>query len=328
MMRPWTTRQPLYQDAYDVTTDGLDQAVLQNVGATATLPLMEHGNVVGIFGMVQYEGRTWSPADRAVLEGVLRSLSLALERGESVARLEIHSQELERSNTKLEAANEELEAFSYSVSHDLRTPVRHIKSFADLLRKSLGPELDAKSTRYLGIVDDAASRMDILIDAMLDLSRTSRQPLVMGLVDLAPLVNAARTELETGIPDQRVRWTVSALPLVVADRTTLQQVMVNLLSNALKYSRTRPEAHIEVWTEERPQDWAVFVRDNGVGFDPRYVDKLFGVFQRLHRQDEFEGTGVGLANVRRVIARHGGTVFAQGVVDGGATFGFTLPRPP
>jgi light-regulated signal transduction histidine kinase (bacteriophytochrome) len=175
-------------------------------------------------------------------------------------------------------------------------------------------------------VETAATQMNTLIDAMLDLSRTSRQSLVIGVVDLKTLVSAARAELEPETPDQRVVWTIQPLPLVMADPTSLQQVLVNLLANALKYSRTRSEAQIEIWAEDRPTEWAVFVRDNGVGFDSRYADKLFGVFQRLHRQDEFEGTGVGLANVRRIITRHGGSVSAQSKLGEGATFGFTLPQ--
>ncbi|SMB82936.1 Bacteriophytochrome (light-regulated signal transduction histidine kinase) [Deinococcus hopiensis KR-140] len=319
------TAQPVFADGWDGQREGISPA--DAYGAAALYPYFKAGQPFAMFTIGTMQRRKWTQSDRALFTAVGRSLGLALERAERVAELDARSRDLERSNARLEAANEELEAFTYSVSHDLRTPVRHIKGFNDLLRKTLALPAEAKAARYLGIVNTAAEQMNTLIDAMLDLSRTSRQPLVMGLVDLEVLITAARSELEPEIQEQHVVWSVKPLPLVLADHTTLRQVLINLLSNALKYSRTRPEAHIEIWAEERTQEWAVFVRDNGVGFDPRYTDKLFGVFQRLHRHEEFEGTGVGLANVRRIIARHGGTVFARSVLNEGATFGFTLPRP-
>lgn len=318
------TASPVFTDGWDAEGEGV--AHTEAYGAVAFYPYFRAGLPFAMLVIGSLHSRAWTSRERALFTAVGRSLNLGLERAESVAQLAEHSRELERSNARMEAANEELEAFAYSVSHDLRTPVRHIQSFNDLLRKALGPQLDAKAARYLGIVETAATQMNTLIDAMLDLSRTSRQSLVIGVVDLQTLVRAARAELEPETPDQRVIWTIRPLPLVMADPTSLQQVLVNLLANALKYSRTRPEAQIEIWAEERPTEWAVFVRDNGVGFDSRYADKLFGVFQRLHRQDEFEGTGVGLANVRRIITRHGGTVSAHSKLGEGATFGFTLPR--
>jgi light-regulated signal transduction histidine kinase (bacteriophytochrome) len=165
-----------------------------------------------------------------------------------------------------------------------------------------------------------------LIDAMLELSQTSRLPLQVSGVDLGALIQDIVTELEMDALNRRVDWHLSTLPLVVGDPKMLRQVIVNLLSNALKYTRTREVTQIRVWGEEHPDEWAVFVEDNGVGFDPRYADKLFGVFQRLHRQDEFEGTGVGLANVRQIVTRHGGEVTAVGRLGQGATFGLTLPK--
>ncbi len=320
------TASPVFTDGWDAEGEGV--AHTEAYGAVAFYPYFREGQPFAMLVIGTLHSRAWTSRERALFTAVGRSLNLGIERAESVAQLAAHSQALERSNAQMEAANEELEAFAYSVSHDLRTPVRHIKSFNDLLRTTLGPHLDAKAVRYLGIVDTAAARMNTLIDAMLDLSRTSRQPLVIGTIDLEAVVTAARSELEPELPDQRVVWTIGPLPPVVADHTTLRQVLVNLLANALKYSRTRSEAHIEIWVEERSTEWALFVRDNGVGFDSKYADKLFGVFQRLHRQDEFEGTGVGLANVRRIITRHGGTVFAQSRLGEGATFGFTLPRHP
>ncbi|AFZ67091.1 PAS domain S-box [Deinococcus peraridilitoris DSM 19664] len=269
----------------------------------------EDGTPTHILGLVQ-----------DITEGKLAEAAIQ----ELNTQLEARVRERTRS---LEAANEELEAFSYSVSHDLRTPVRHITGFTSILRKSLGDKLDEKSARALTVVEVAAERMNTLIDAMLDLSRTSRQPVRVKLVDLGALVSAVRTELESDVLERRVRWQVSELPLVPGDHELLRQAMLNLLSNALKYTSKQDEAVIEVWVEDRADEWAVFVRDNGAGFDPRYQDKLFGVFQRLHRHEEFEGVGVGLANVRRIVQRHGGRVWAEGKPGEGATFGFSLPKP-
>ena len=237
--------------------------------------------------------------------------------------LELRVQERTRA---LKEANEELEAFAYSVSHDLRTPLRHVAGFSQLLRRQLGDTLDVKAARYLGVMEDAVGRMDRLLEAMLNLSRTAQESLQAVPVNLGRLVEEARGELADEAARRPVEWQVGPLPQVMGDPAMLRQVMVNLLSNALKYTARQERAVIEVWAEDRGTSWALFVRDNGVGFDPRYADKLFGVFQRLHRQDDFEGTGVGLANVRRIITRHGGEVSATGEPGEGATFGFTLPK--
>jgi signal transduction histidine kinase len=318
LRRPFETGETDYQGVYDVDVDQMAPHVM-HVSATAMVPLKTSRGVRGIFGLAVFGRQGWSDAERTIIETVGRSLSLALDRMEQVA-------ELSRERERLASANEELEAFAYSVSHDLRTPVRHILGFNSLLRKSFGDALEVKPARYLEVVEQAATRMDSLIDAMLDLSRSSRAPLQVRLVDLGALVASVRVELEGDVLERQVSWQVSAMPLVRGDHDLLRQVMLNLMSNAVKYTRTRAEAVIEVWAEDRPQEWAVMVRDNGVGFDPKYANKLFGVFQRLHRQEEFEGTGVGLANVRRIVSRHGGQVWAEGAVDGGATFGFTLPK--
>ncbi|AFZ69189.1 ATP-binding protein [Deinococcus peraridilitoris] len=316
---PFETGEVHYQDEYDVSIDGMPEHT-SHVAATAMLPLMTVHGVRGIFGLALFDRTGWTGVGRAIIETVGRSLALALDRADQAV-------ELTRERAALAAANEELEAFAYSVSHDLRTPVRHIMGFNDLLRKSFGTSLDPKAAQYLQVVDQAAARMNILINAMLDLSRTSRQPLLMRLVDLGALVASVQAELELEMLDRKVLWQVSPLPLISADHNLLRQVMLNLLANALKYTRTKEAGNVEVWAEEREDEWAIFVRDNGVGFDPRYADKLFGVFQRLHRQEEFEGTGVGLANVRRIVQRHGGRVWAQSTLGEGATFGFVLPKP-
>ncbi len=247
-------------------------------------------------------------------------------RNTSEQQLRVTVQQLQRSNAELSAANEELEAFAYSASHDLRTPVRHVQSFSELARRAMSVAPNERAERYLGHVEQAAQRMSSLIDAMLSLSRSSRQDLTPAPVDLELLFRRARKDLEGELAGREVQWRTSALPVVVGDQALLQQVMNNLLANAVKFSRNTQQALIEVWCEEDAGAWTVYVRDNGAGFDPRYRERLFGVFQRLHTEREFEGTGVGLATVRRIVLRHGGTVSASGAPGEGATFGFTLPR--
>jgi len=226
----------------------------------------------------------------------------------------------------LAAVNKELEAFSFSVSHDLRAPLRHISGFAQLLDESAGMQLEGANREFLAQIITAAKRMDQQIDAMLDFARTSRTELEPAEVDLETILDEALAVVQNHAGRRDIQWQRSKLPKVRGDATLLRTVLVNLLSNAIKYSRTRDPAVIEIGTRRgRANESVVFVRDNGVGFDLRYAERLFGVFQRLHRADEFEGTGVGLANVQRIITRHGGTVWAESAVNEGATFFFSLP---
>lgn len=235
--------------------------------------------------------------------------------------------EVARRNALLEAANKELEAFSYSVSHDLRAPLRHIDGFAGLLQRTGAPKLDEKEQRYLALITDAAKRMGRLIDDLLDFSRMGRAELRHATVEMTSLVQAVLRELEPDMQGRAVEWRVGPLPAVQGDGALLRQVWTNLLSNALKYSRPRKPAVIEIGCEKDTPDETIFyVRDNGVGFEMKYATHLFGVFQRLHRAEDFEGTGIGLANVRRIIARHGGRTWAEGQPDAGATVWFSLPK--
>ncbi len=228
---------------------------------------------------------------------------------------------------ELEATNRELEAFAYSVSHDLRAPLRAIDGFRGLLQQRAAGKLDEQGERYLRNISDAATRMGLLVDDLLSFSRMGRLEMAHQQVDLGLLVSDVAADLALDPPDRRVAWRIGELPVVIGDRAMLRVVVVNLLSNALKFTRARELAEIEVGCERRQGSVVVFVKDNGVGFDMAYADKLFGVFQRLHRMEDYEGTGIGLANVQRIVARHGGRTWAKGVVGGGATFFFSLPGP-
>jgi PAS domain S-box-containing protein len=233
---------------------------------------------------------------------------------------------VEQRTADLSAANKELEAFGYSVSHDLRAPLRHIDSYINLLQKSIGHSLDEKSQKHVRIIAEAARRMGNLIDDLLVLSRLGRATMDERAVNLRRLVDDVRQELAPGMAGRHIEWQVGTLPQVQADPTLLRSALTNLLANAIKYTRQRDSARIEVGSHEQNGQVICFVRDNGAGFDMRFVDKLFGVFQRLHRAEEFEGTGIGLASVRRVVQRHGGRTWAEGELGKGATFYFSLPR--
>lgn len=258
---------------------------------------------------------------------------------------------LQHHATRLEAANRELESFSYTISHDLRAPLRHINAFIELLETHLGEKLDEKSARHFQIIAESAKTMDQLVSGLLEFSRMSRAPVRKRSVQLAPLIRDLCEVLEPTAGGRQIDWKFGELPEVQADPVLLRLVWQNLLSNALKYTRHSSPAVIEIGcsvscadavrapdlalsdTEgsaeksgDQPTDeLVIYVRDNGAGFNMEQADKLFGVFQRLHSKDQFEGIGIGLATVRRIISRHGGRTWAEGKVGAGATFYFSLP---
>jgi signal transduction histidine kinase len=295
-------------------------------GSVYVVPIPSAVAPRGLLFVVLPKGALFVTDDLALLRVCCRETAVQLDNVTMLAQQRTLIGDLATRTDQLTALNKELEAFSYSVSHDLRAPLRHIAGFTELLQKSKGPALDEPRRRYLRLVSEAAVRMGELIDSLLVFSRMGRAEMLQTQVDLGAIVRVAQRDVSEADPNRTVRWVVRPLPHVTGDPSMLQLVFTNLLSNAFKYTRNRQDARIEVGWSDAPDEVIVFVRDNGVGFDMAYADRLFGVFQRLHRAEEFEGTGIGLANVQRIVARHGGRVWAQSAPEEGATFFVALPK--
>ena len=250
---------------------------------------------------------------RKLAEAEVRRLNAGLE------------ERVQTRTSELREANRELEAFTYSVSHDLRAPLRHMDAFSRMLQQQHGPGLSTEGKRLLERIREASTRMALLVEDLLQLSRLSRKLPNFKNVCLDEIVQEVRREVDEGDKEREIRWHIATMPSVQGDGVLLRQVFVNLLANAAKFTRLQTAATIEVGSRHEEKELVIFVRDNGAGFDPRYADKLFGVFQRLHRQEEFEGTGIGLATVQRIVRKHGGRVWAESEPGRGATFYFSLP---
>jgi PAS domain S-box-containing protein len=255
------------------------------------------------------------------LSKVMRDITKRKQAEDEIQRL---NRNLEQRASELEAANKELEAFTYSVSHDLRAPLRHIDGFSQLLVDEYGPKVPEDVRRYLDRIQNGARQMGLLVDELLTLARIGRKEIRLQVTGLDSVVDEVVSDLKSELDGRNVEWKVATLPFVECDPTLLKQVFVNLLSNAVKYTKPRDPAVIEVGSVPDNGHPAIFVRDNGVGFNMKYADKLFGVFQRLHRAEDFEGTGIGLATVQRIVHKHGGRIWAEAELDKGATFYFTL----
>jgi signal transduction histidine kinase len=342
--RVWQSDQPLVVDDYS-TWQGRSSAFEElRFRAVAGVPLKSGQQVAGVLGLSFLDpSHRFGQAELDLLSRFAQLASIALDNARlySAAQKEIAErtraeQEVKRLNEdleqrviqrteQLEAANKELEAFSYSVSHDLRAPLRAVMGFSNAMLEDYSETLEEPARRYLGLINDNTQNMGQLIDDLLAFSRLGRQQMEPVRVDMAALAHAVVEEIVQANTGRNIEVSVGDIPPAFGDRAMFRQVFVNLLSNAVKYTRGRDVACIEIGSEQRGGDNIYFVKDNGAGFDMKYAHKLFGVFQRLHSAREFEGTGVGLALVQRVVNRHGGRVWAEGKVGDGATFYFSLP---
>jgi signal transduction histidine kinase len=304
------------------------KALAFGIRSAAAVPIHHQGRVVAAMTLYSRQVDFFQPDRMELLEEMGQDLSFALERldreeeiRQMNARLEARVQER---TLQLEEANQELTAFAHSISHDLRTPLRHLTGFSDLLAAQLGNLADPKAFHYLGVIQAAALRMNKLIDALLAYARTGRGDLRVAPLDLNQIVAGVVEAFQADQGGRALRWVVEALPQVQGDPELIFLLMHNLVGNAVKFTRDHPEAVIEILPLEDPPGF--LVRDNGAGFNPAQAGRLFGLFQRLHTEAEFPGTGLGLANAQRIARRHGGRIRAEGDVGRGATFYVTFPR--
>ena len=277
---------------------------------------------------VEFVSNVYQEGDEKVIQCNIRDITLRKKAQDEILLLksELEQRVVERT-AQLRSVNDELESFSYSVSHDLRSPLRHIKQCVAQLQQAVGPSCSEESLVSLGTINKLSGRMGDLIDDLLAFSHTASAELVKKDIDLAELVRDTISDFQAETKERHITWKIQPLPVVRADPHLMRMALVNLLSNAVKFTGRRPEAKIEVGqTTDVDGETVIYIRDNGAGFDPEYAAKLFGAFERLHSRDEFEGTGIGLVNVKRILLRHGGQIWAEGIVNKGATFYFSLPK--
>jgi light-regulated signal transduction histidine kinase (bacteriophytochrome) len=301
-----------------------------------SVPMKNHENeIIGVLQLTNAKNRLsqevepFSEDDQCLLETLASQAAVALSKNQLIEKIHKLNEELEQRvierTAQLDAANKEMEAFSYSVSHDLRAPLRAINGFSQIVLGDYADKVDDEGKRFLNLIRSNIQKMEELISALLALSRIGRKEIEFLEVDMDEMAKEVFEEIKNITPERKLQFDISPLPLARGDKGMLHQVFYNLLSNAIKYTRLREAAIIEVGGYTEDSENVYYVKDNGVGFDMQYANKLFGVFQRLHSEEEFEGIGIGLTIVQRIIKRHGGKIWAEGEVDKGATFYFTLP---
>lgn len=324
----WTAEEAIGQGAYELL-----QTVFPSPVEDIRAELLRTGRWDGELQTTKADGSRvivasrWSlrQDDQGRPSAILETSNDVTERERRQQEIQKLNEELGKRTSELEATNHELEAFAYTISHDLRAPLRHMAGFTELLQKNTASILNERNQRHVKMILESVQRMGELIDDLLAFSRISRAETHKTLVSLKQLVDEAIGEAQQDADGRDIIWKVGKLPDCYGDRSMLRLVLVNLIANAVKFTRPRSPAEIEIGSlDQAPNEVTVFVRDNGVGFDMKYVRKLFGVFQRLHRAEAFEGTGIGLATIQRIIHRHGGRAWAEGKVDQGATFYFSI----
>ncbi|MDP3148791.1 MAG: PAS domain S-box protein [Ignavibacteria bacterium] len=326
------SRMEIVEDMSGVTSPSVINRILQAEGVQSSIniALVSALEMYGVLNIGWDNPRNITLEETEIAGEVANQITIAIEKAGLLKETKRYAAELElrvaQRTSQLEEANKELESFSYSVSHDLRAPLRHISGFVSLLTHRFDESLPAKAKHYLESIADSTHQMGTLIDDLLQFSRTSHQEMLLIDLDMEEVLQEALAQIKHDIKSQNIEWVTAPLPNVHGDKTLLRLVWINLLSNAVKFTRKKEKACIEIKSYIDGDEIVFSVKDNGVGFDMMYAQKLFGVFQRLHSTEKFEGTGIGLANVRRIILKHGGRTWAEAEPDKGATFYFTLPK--
>jgi PAS domain S-box-containing protein len=330
--REWTSHYGIYLEDM-VTPFPADQLPLARAirGEASTAQMFVRNPELAEGTWIEASASPLKDESGAVRGGVVAFRDISQRRADEreIRKLneELEERVLQRT-AQLEAANHELEAFTYSVSHDLRAPLRHVGGFSKILIEDFGPAMNPEARRHLERIGDGVHRMGLLVDELLNLARVGRHAINLQPTKLNSVVEDVVSLLQPETEGRVVSWKIADLPSVDCDPILVKQVFQNLLANALKFTRPREDAVIEVGCRQENGQMVIVIRDNGVGFNMKYTDKLFGVFQRLHRAEDFEGTGIGLATVKRIIHKHGGRVWAEAELDKGATFYFTLEADP
>jgi light-regulated signal transduction histidine kinase (bacteriophytochrome) len=304
-------------------TQVIQQLRREGIRAFMTLPMSMEDTLIGIVNLGTEDPGCFTEQEQRIAQEVTDQLTIALRQAQLLEQVQQHTERLEQ---RVEERTKELESFTYSVSHDLRTPLRAVDGFSRMLLNAHSDQLDDEGQRLLGVIVESAQRMGQLIDDLLALSRLGSREMRSGPIDMDALVDDVINELSRAHPDRDLVFSYDSLPDTCGDRSMVRQALTNLLSNAVKFTQDETPARIHITTDTTADVPTYIIEDNGAGFDMAYANKLFGVFQRLHDDDAFEGTGVGLAIVERVVKRHDGRVWAEGTVGEGATFAFTLPK--